>query len=445
MGIKNFSKAFNAVRVVKPKDYAGRTLAIDAMTEIYRAALGAKSITTLTDSSGKPTLHISVILSNVLEFHRNNVGQIWIFDHNQNPNDDFHNPAKLGELLKRKKRKDVAASEMKTLKDFQQQAPMFSDDEEDEEKESANQKDKSAELEELEDAELDELIADAKAPSSSNVSDRISSLEKRTFSANTEMINDVKLILTCLGIRYMEAPAGFEGEELASYLTKVGMTDAVYSGDTDPIAYGATILLRRNPRDKKIYEYTQEDILKQIAENSQVEEPDLSDIRKVAIALGTDLSEKTPGIGPKTVLKKLHTLKLTKKQKEVIKEFEKVPDETSLVVHNDGQTPLGPECRKDELITWLVDEKAFNRTRLLAQFDKKAAPPKKTVAKPAAKKTVAKPAAKKTVAKPAVKKPLPPKRVNGKVVKVVPKDEPVPVPVTDDEPSENERSEEESE
>lgn len=400
MGIKNFSKAFNATRTIKWKDYAGKTIAIDAMTELYRAALGASSVAALTDSSGKPTLHISVILSTILEIYRSDVTQIWVFDHNQDPNQDFHNPAKLAELLKRKKKKDDAASEMKTLKEYQQMSEQstFSDDEE----------------------ETNPIPSEENA-----VSQRIDSLEKRTFSATPEMINDIKLMLNCLNIKYMEAPAGCEGEQTASHLTLMGKADAVYSGDTDPVAYGATVLLRRNPRDKKIYEYPIEDIIRQVNEGSAIENPDISHIRIAAVALGTDLAEKSPGIGAKTVLKKLHLIKLTPKQKDAIKEFAAPCDETKLVIYNDDKTPFAEDCMKSELIDWLVNVKSFNKTRITASFDKKAPKkaPKKTVAKStAAKKTVAKSADRfhgvMTISMDIKKNVvLPPKRVAGKVMK----------------------------
>lgn len=400
MGIKTFSKAFNASRVIKWKDYAGKTVAIDAMTEIYRAALGANTVNKLTDANNNPTMHIKVLLSVILEIHRNGVNQIWVFDHNQNPNEDFHNPAKLGELLKRKKKREEAVTEMKTLKDFQQMAenPIFSDDEE----ETSHDESKETQSKETE--------------------TRINALEKRAFSATTEMINDIKLILNCLNIRYLEAPAGCEGEQTASHLTNIGKADAVYSGDTDPIAYGATVLLRRNPKDKKIYEYPLIDIIKQIDEHSSIENPTIDDVRKAAVALGTDLAEKSPGIGAKTVLKKLHTIKLTKKQKDAINEFAAECDESKLVIYNMDKEPFADDCMKTELIDWLVNVKAFNRTKTEASFEKKAAVKKPVTKKTTTKKPVTKETAEDgpfraigiiTFGKP----PLPPKRVGGKVVK----------------------------
>lgn len=412
----------------------GMTIAIDAMTEIYRAALGAKSIGTLTDPSGKPTIHINVILANVLEFQRQGVNQIWVFDHNQDPNKDFHNPLKLNELAKRQKRKTTALDKIQSLKDLQTSDPLFSDDEDEDEVNESKDVDASAQS--IEPAEstqptqpvenklvppeeppaIDEIVfTPAEVTKMKSMSakdkmkfrlakhvkltedyeeavkayneefykikpqDKINALEKQSFSATKDMINDVKLILNCLNIKWIEAPAGFEGEAIASWLNATSIADAVFSGDTDPIAYGATTLFRRNPRDKKIYEYTLEAILKQMNEETAIEDPDVDDFRRAAIALGTDVAEKTPGVGEKTILKKLHTIELTESQEKAMEEFKKVPDESSVVINNNDKQPF-VDCFKDQLIEWLVVERGFNKSRITASFDK---PVKSIKSKPA--------------------------------------------------------------
>lgn len=435
MGIKNLSKAFKAVRTVKYKDLKGQTIAIDAMTELYRAALGAKTIATLTDASGNPTLHINVILSIVIDLHRNGVKQIWVFDHNQDPNADFHNPMKLAELGKRKKRKELAIEQIKSLADLKDEEPMFSDSDEEESSHTVDHPLTSEEKEEKEELtpptmqeitlnpeeevyiatltyrqkaqfmlkktneakkQYEQELADYNFQKSKK--DKINSLEKQTFSVSKDMINDVKFILTCLGIKFMEAPKGFEGEAIASYLTQIGQADAVFSGDTDPIAYGAKVLLRRNPKDKLIYEYTQEDILKQIAEaNEEFPKPTLHDFHVVAMALGTDACEKTPGIGPATVLKKLHSIELTKKQIAAMKEFVKVPDMSGVTIYNADKEAF-EDCQTDALIDWLVVEKSFSKTRIKIQLDKALVP---EITKTSVKSV------KKVKSPKAVKKPIP--------------------------------------
>jgi hypothetical protein len=466
MGIKGFSQTFVPTRIVSIKHMRGLTVAIDAMLELHRAAVGAKHVSTLTDSTGAPTMHISVILPNILEFQRNKVKQIWVFDHAQDPNTDFHNPMKIGELTKRKKRKEDALAKLLELK---KEEKLFSDDEDDEsppkeipkeipkviiqpntneddlelseyvssntktkaqvktkkvlpsvvvytEEEEENMKKMNArqrsqfrmkkhkELQDLresikaENAAIDE---ENKGKPKKNKEDQKASLEKQIFRPTASMINDIKLILNCLNIPWLEAPAGFEGESVASYLTTIGLADAVFSGDTDPIANGALVQFRRNPRDKKIYEYTQTDILKQIeSANDNIEEPSIDDIRKVAAVLGKDNSEKTPGIGPKTVLKKLHNIELTQVQEAVVADLAKQPERDSLIINNLDKTPF-ENCEKTALLDWLVNVKSFNKTRMQALFDK--------IEKPIVKKVKSKTASK---VPPKITNKVPPKITN---------------------------------
>lgn len=326
MGIKDFSKVFKALRTIKWGDYDGQSIAIDSMTEIYRAALGAKTVNALTDSKGRPTMHINVYLANIIEWQKQNITQIHVFDHESDEKSkEFHNPAKVGELLKRQQKKEVAQKKKDDL---------FSDSEDDEETTQTKQ-------------------------------DQKSSLEKQLFRADKTMINDIKFMLNCFNIQYVEAPEGFEGECIASYLNSTGRVDAVYSGDTDPIAFGAPVLLRRNPRDKKIYEYHQSDILKQLKKANPVfKEPDLDDVRKVCLILGTDFAKKTPKIGPATVLKKLDTLRLTKEQKDAWSHFEETPNSDDIEIHNEEKTPF-VNCQPEILLEWLVKEKSFSRSKVI--------------------------------------------------------------------------------
>ena len=89
MGIKSFSK-FSTPSIIKMKDLEGKIIAVDSSVIAYQAALGAKSISTLTDSQGNSSLHISVIMAKVLNFKQNNTGQIWVFDFHENPVDVYY-------------------------------------------------------------------------------------------------------------------------------------------------------------------------------------------------------------------------------------------------------------------------------------------------------------------------------------------------------------------
>ena len=343
MGIKGFSKVFNHKSIVKFKDLKGKTIGIDAMTEIYRAALGAKSVNLLTDKYGKPTLHISVILSNIIELKRQDVNQLWFFDY-PNEEDIAHNPEKINEILKRKKKKELAEKKLFDLDDSESDI----------------------------DQKSDTISVSAKAVSDKSVVDKSleaqkNSLEKQTFSLNKEMIQDIKFILNCLNINYVEAPAGYEGEQIASYLSATNQIDAVYSSDTDPIAFGAKVLLRKNPRDKKIYEYTQKDIINQIKDQLE-SKTTLDDVRKICVILGTDFSPKTPKIGPKTVIKKFKDIELTIEQKKALDVFKKIPSD-NIKSNNINAQPF-KNAKIKLLLDWLVDERSFSKTRMIKLFSK---------------------------------------------------------------------------
>jgi 5'-3' exonuclease len=116
MGIQFFSKVFRPYNTIKLKELSGRTIAIDAMTEIYRAVLGSKSVGMLTDKNGNNTMHINVIMANIIEMQKLGIKTIWVFDHvNSTEEKQHHNPDKANELLKRRQRKDDAKEQLKEL------------------------------------------------------------------------------------------------------------------------------------------------------------------------------------------------------------------------------------------------------------------------------------------------------------------------------------------
>jgi hypothetical protein len=387
MGIKNFSKVFDAVREVKIKDLAGMCLAIDAMTEIYRSALGAKTVKQLTDKYGEPTMHISVIFANIIEMQKYGIKPIWVFDHDQDSdtNADFHNPAKLGELIKRKKRKEEAKQKLDNLKKLDDlgDAPLFSDSEDENDIVSTMNildqdiVDTQKIVDDNPDTDLNEMYMDAIAIDNvdksviekerrvQEIKNKTAKLEKQLFTASKNMINDIKLILNCLNIKYVEAPAGYEGEQIAALMSAGNIVDGVYSGDTDPIPFGAAVLYRKNARDKKIYEYELVDILQQMSDGGIFQsEPTLADLRKVCVALGSDFAPKTPGIGPKTILKKINTIVLTDTQEiDGIGTFEKSFDISNLVIKNQDKIEF-KDCSLNDFITWVTEERSFSATRI---------------------------------------------------------------------------------
>ena len=347
MGIKDFSKAFEATSIISLKSLAGKTIAIDAMTELYRSALGAKSVHQLTDKYGRPTMHINVIISVILEMHKNKIKQIWCFDA------PTSNRLKSDELDKRKQRKEsamdkLAACKLSNLSANPSANPLASS--------STNPINQSFEEEPLDELTTDELKQfDEKQPD-------VDSLEKQAFTITKSQIDDVKFILQHLNIMYLDAPDGFEGEQIASYLSATNQCDGVYSADTDCIPFGARVQWRRHPRNKKIYQYVASHIFKQMHDVNPLVKPTLTNLIKACVILGSDFAPKTSGIGPKTVIKKLHTTALSSKQLEAVKQFKKEPD-SDIIVFNLGKEAF-VEDQRAILIQWLVDEKSFSQSRM---------------------------------------------------------------------------------
>ena len=323
MGIKDFSKTFKSIKTINFKDIKNTRIAFDIMSELWRAALGTKNIKTLTDKNGKSTVHISVMLANIIQLAKNKVEIIGCFDYNKKSDETYHNPIKYEEVKKRQLIKEKA-------KKILEEEKLISDDEEDSNKDSNE--------------------------------DKKNMLEKQAFSVNAEMINDIKFIFDCLNIKYLEAPKTYEGEYMCSYLEKNDYVDGCFSNDTDLIAFGCKKFYRRNSRDKKIYVYTQENILEQIGENKSI-----NDIRKIAVILGCDFCNKTTKVGPKTVFKKYETIELNEQQQKAYEYYSKELEDNIEINNLDKQQFV--DCQKNTLIDWLVNEKSFNRERITSQLE----------------------------------------------------------------------------
>ena len=113
--------------------------------------------------------------------------------------------------------------------------------------------------------------------------------------------------------------------------------------------------------DKRIVEYTQKDIFKQIGGKTP-----FKDLRKICAILGDDFGEKTKGIGPGTVMKKYKVTELTDKQKNSILFYKKIP-QSNIITYNIKKKPF-VKCNSDVLKKWLIEEKSFNADRMEKLF-----------------------------------------------------------------------------
>jgi hypothetical protein len=378
MGIQFFSKVFCPYNKIKLKELSKKIIAIDAMTEIYRAALGSKSVGLLTDKNGNNTMHINVIMANIIEMQKLGIETIWVFDHVN------ITPEKVNEVIKRKQRKEEAKEKLsdiklQELKSKERRFKLVADNnptEEillDDESFIQNINDEPI-IQNINDEPIiqnindEPIIQNIKESSDikENIKKKKDQLEKQTFSVDKSLIDDVKFILDCFSIKYIESPEGFEAEQIAAYLSQNGKCDGVYSGDTDPIAFGSKFHFRKSTKDKIIYCYSQEDILQQISKETKTAST-LNDIQKICVILGCDFAKKTPKIGPKTVISKYKNVVLTEEQKNAIKFFNKEAPAID-IIHKDNKAFENHNGHK--LYSWLVDDKSFNPIRVRKWLEK---------------------------------------------------------------------------
>jgi 5'-3' exonuclease len=345
MGVLNFTKTFRADNdKITLENLAGKRFAIDMMGEIWRAALGAKKVAALTDSEGKPTMHISVILSNLLEYKQFGISIICCFDHDdRGGNAEFHNTAKREEVAKRRQIRAAVNQQINQLRN------------------AATTRTSKITLTDAEQTEI----------TSSNATEaKIQQLEKRAFVVTKDMIDDIKFILNCLNIRHVDAPAGYEGEYMCVLLEKHGLVDGVMSCDTDPVPFGAKNFYKRNPAKgtkKTFSHYSQANILEQIDITGD-RRPTIDDIRKICVLLGCDFAPKYKGLGPKTIIKKYRTAPLSELYVRAIGHFAQELAVVPPIINSDKQAFTGVPL--PDLLNWLVEVKSFTRSRLIAKFEK---------------------------------------------------------------------------
>lgn len=374
MGIKDFSKVFTFTNKIKIKDLNSKKIAIDAMTEIYRASLCGASVKLLTDDMGNPTLFIKVIFANIIEMQKNNIDMIWVFDHeaDSKTSEEFHNPAKVNEMIKRQKRKESAQAKLDVKNLLTDD--LFTDEEfnnimkissiADLASASASSASASSAVIQVSTASSAASAAAAQ-PTATELKkvktkiEEVHALEKQTFKVTRQMINEIKLILNCLNIKYIESPKGFEGEQIASLLSECNIVDGVLSSDTDPIAFGAKTLYRRTTEKKVFAVYERDDILSQISKQIG-SKASMKDLRKICVILGTDFNTKTKGIGPKTIYKKYQTTDLTSEQKTAVNIFRVKPTLDLNVFNLDKKQFKNTDSFT--LLKFMVEIKSFNES-----------------------------------------------------------------------------------
>ena len=170
--------------------------------------------------------------------------------------------------------------------------------------------------------------------------------EKRSFQVTDKMIEDIKYIFRCIGVKYIDAPDGYDAEHICALMNKEGSVEYVISSDADVFLYGGDAVLKHEKR--KLMLYTREDLLNTTGLKDE-------QVVLLGLHLGCDFCQKTKGVGIKTVVKKCVSLPLTEEQ-EAAKE--------QLLSKPVWDKPTIYEENREELAQWLISEWDFNSDRV---------------------------------------------------------------------------------
>jgi len=142
----------------------------------------------------------------------------------------------------------------------------------------------------------------------------------QSFRMTKEDVDDVKKLLSLMGISYIQADG--EAEGYASELCKMGYVDGVVTEDMDSLAFGTPLLVRSNI-DKSI---KRKDVLSTINMQKILESMNISfdEFLDVCIMSGCDYCENIKGIGPN---KSYQNIKEHKTIESFVESYKKVePD-----------------------------------------------------------------------------------------------------------------------
>jgi hypothetical protein len=184
-----------------------------------------------------------------------------------------------------------------------------------------------------------------------NASKKYAKRARTDFKMTADHIRDVQYLLENLGIVYYTAPKDVEAEHICALFTSLKYCDYVLSNDTDVLCFGGNMLM---PFKGKYYIYDLDMILMELFPDDDRHDAYLKLVR-AGVHLGNDFNVKSPGIGAKTVLKKIDT-PLSDEQEISFNNF------TNKINMDNLHKVIG-SYNEENIISFLT-QKAFNRTKV---------------------------------------------------------------------------------
>lgn len=146
--------------------------------------------------------------------------------------------------------------------------------------------------------------------------------EKVKFGMTAKHVDDIKRLLTLMGISYIISPPQIEAEQYGAFLTQNEnpnnrLCQYMISNDSDVLMFGGNMLKcgydkkpNSSTRTPYFYIYEISNILRCC--NMKMEE-----FVKMGVVAGTDFNEKTPRVGIKTIMKRIkkNSIIMTEEQK----------------------------------------------------------------------------------------------------------------------------------
>ena len=307
-------------------ELSGKVIAIDAYNTIYQFLATIRGITgeLLTNNNGEVTSHLSGLFYRNVNLLAENIKLIYIFDGKPSP-------LKSKEIDRRRQVKQDA-------------------------------------LNKYQEAITAGRFEDARK------------YGQATSVLTDKMVEESKMILTLLGIPYIQAPS--EGEAAAAQLTQSNIAFACASQDYDSLLFGAKRLIRnlaisgkRKVPNRNVYV----DIEPEVIEQQQLLNEtglNLEQLVDIGILIGTDFNPGgIPGIGPKTALKLVREHNKLEKIEKIEASLANIPYKEIREVFLKQEVPKVNsiefnDINYDALVNFLCIEKNFSVARVNTSLDK---------------------------------------------------------------------------